>query len=767
MMKRAGVTLCFLIVLTALLCLSPATQKAAALPQFFVDNCTSCHAAAPQTCDGCHAHGTHSSSAKDNINVAGATNKATFTPGETVSVTITGGYRNLLGRWVRAILYDQSMNELARSTGPAGIGGGLDFPITLTAPAPTAPGAYTWNVAWYGNQYDLSEAQGTPTFFGPRWTPDPNNSNHGQEIVATNSFTVAAAAAPAITLNPASLSFGSVNVGSAASRTTQIQNTGTAALNVTAIARAAGTSTEYTFTPAAPFTIDAGGSMTLSVTYTPVDTGTDTGSLVITSNASTSPTSLQLTGTGTAPPPAAQPVINLNPSALDFGTAAVGGVPAVRTTSIQNTGTADLNVTGIALSAGTSSEFTFAPAAPFTVAPSASATLTVTYTPVDAGTDTGSLTINSNDPAHPSVTLAVTGTGTVTQPAAPAIQLNPASLAFGTVNVGSTKALTTQIQNTGTAVLNVTGISLCPGTPTEFSWSPGTPITVVPGGSATLTVSFNPVDADAHTGCLSIASNDPAAPSVTLAVTAAGNLPPPPPNPQPSIELQPTSLDFGTVVTGGSVSSQLKVTNTGTAALDVSSIALCSGTSTEFSWSPSAPVTIAAGAELMFTVAYTPVDVGTDTGCLEIASNDPVSPVVQVNLTGTGVQSPSGLDLEIKRFRATKEVDVGEPVRFRLVVKNAGQVAGQAPATLVGTQKRAEVYRETITVSAPVGKKPATFTTFPPFTPTATGKIRWTVTIQDQSPGHNRATAVTEVEGQEKDRGDKGEADKEEGDKED
>jgi hypothetical protein len=646
------------------------------------------------------------------------------------------------------------MNELARSTGPAGFGGGLDFPITLTAPAPTAPGTYTWNVAWYGNQFDLAQVGGT-TFFGPRWTPDPNNPNHGQEIVAVNSFTVSAPTAPAITLNPASLNFASVNVGSAATRTTQIQNTGTADLNITAIARAAGTSAEYTFTPTAPLTIAAGGSMTLSVTYTPVDTGTDTGSLVITSNASTSPTSLQLTGTGAAPPPPAQPVINLSPSALDFGTTAVGGVPAVRTTSIQNTGTADLNVTGIALSAGTSAEFTFAPTAPLTIAPGANTTLTVTYTPVNAGTDAGSLTITSNDPAHPSVTLAVTGTGTVTPPAAPAIKLNPASLDLGTVDVGSTASRTTQIQNTGTADLNVTSIALCAGMPTEFSWSPGTPLTVAAGGSTTLTVSFNPVDADAHTGCLTIASNDPAAPSVTLAVSAAGNLPPPPPNPQPTIELQPTSLDFGTVVTGGSVSSQLKVTNTGTAPLDISSIALCTGTSTEFSWSPSAPVTIAAGAEQLFTVAYTPLDVGTDTGCLEIASNDPLSPTVQVSLTGSGTQSPSGLDLEIKKFKATDEVNVGKQVRFQLVVKNAGKVEGQAPATLVGVQKGGEVYNQTITVSAPVGRKVSTFT-FPPFTPTATGKIKWTVTIQDNSPGHNTATAVTEVEGRERKKDKKG-----------
>jgi hypothetical protein len=54
-------------------------------------------------------------------------------------------------------------------------------------------GTYTFTAAWYGNRYDLSQVGGTTTF-GPNWTPDPGNANHGQEKIATNSFTVTAGA---------------------------------------------------------------------------------------------------------------------------------------------------------------------------------------------------------------------------------------------------------------------------------------------------------------------------------------------------------------------------------------------------------------------------------------------------------------------------------------------------------------------------------------------------------------------------------------------
>jgi len=117
------------------------------------------------------------------------------------------------------------------------------------------------------------------------------------------------------------------------------------------------------------------------------------------------------------------------------------------------------------------------------------------------------------------------------------------------------------------------------------------------------------------------------------------------------------------------------------------------------------------------------------------------------NVSITAPPAPTeGLNLDIQRFRATKEVKLGgKPVRFRLVVRNVGKVEGEAPATLVGMQNGGEVYRQTIQVSVPSGKKKATFTTFPPFTPTAAGDIQWTVTIEDQSSGKNTATATTEV----------------------
>ena len=165
--------------------------------------CSACHGATT-SCAGCHAHGAHPDSAKNSINVSATTDKAIYAPGETVTVSITGGYRP---GWVRTKLWDQDcsvvgclsdgavvVNSNNCPSCPVGVGGDdgatneFPGPVTMSFPAPAMPGIVTWSASWYGNDFDLSQIGGSTTF-GPLWLPDPNNDPHGDEIV-TFSFEV-------------------------------------------------------------------------------------------------------------------------------------------------------------------------------------------------------------------------------------------------------------------------------------------------------------------------------------------------------------------------------------------------------------------------------------------------------------------------------------------------------------------------------------------------------------------------------------------------
>jgi hypothetical protein len=196
--------------------------NASAELNFYNRNCGVCHGTSPpssaRTCVGCHAHGAHTQIAGSGINLSAMTDKSEYAPNEDITITIEGGSGH--AGWIRAKLFDQDCNAAGvicdTSVGGSDViavagnpcpscpddsnnFGGLDgvttgYPVAITVPAPPPPGIYTWSASWYGNRYDAEEVGGT-TDFGPLWTPDPANANHGDEIV-TFTFNVASGILP-------------------------------------------------------------------------------------------------------------------------------------------------------------------------------------------------------------------------------------------------------------------------------------------------------------------------------------------------------------------------------------------------------------------------------------------------------------------------------------------------------------------------------------------------------------------------------------------
>jgi hypothetical protein len=89
-----------------------------------------------------------------------------------------------------------------------------------------------------------------------------------------------------INLSPTAVNFGSAQIGDSIAQDIVIQNRGTAAVTINSVSHCTETSTEFSWVPAAPFILPAKTSMTLSVIYAPLDEGTDTGCLTISTNDS-------------------------------------------------------------------------------------------------------------------------------------------------------------------------------------------------------------------------------------------------------------------------------------------------------------------------------------------------------------------------------------------------------------------------------------------------------------------------------------------------
>ena len=204
-------------------------------------------------------------------------------------------------------------------------------------------------------------------------------------------------------------------------------------------------------------------------------------------------------------------------------------------------------------------------------------------------------------------------------------------------------------------------------------------------------------------------------------------------------------------------------TNTPTAVIPTQTPPGATPTATPTSLSPSATPPGATPTEMPTSVSPTETPPGptpTEMPTATPGEATPTEPAPTMTSTppATPTPPPSGvLDLDIKNFKVKSEVKLGKdkPVDIKLEVKNAGQVDGQAAATVIGMQNGAEIYNQSITVSDPVGDGASRFS-FPDYVPTAAGKITWTVTINDADPDTDMDTEETKVKAEKDDHGGSG-----------
>ncbi|MGD8587510.1 MAG: PKD domain-containing protein [Chromatiales bacterium] len=141
-------------------------------------------------------------------------------------------------------------------------------------------------------------------------------------------------------------------------------------------------------------------------------------------------------------------------------------------------------------------------------------------------------------------------------------------------------------------------------------------------------------------------------------------------------------------------------------------------------------------------VTYTYAAVGVYDVTLSVTDND--GNTASDTTTATVIE-PAALDLDIASFRVSKNVRLGRDVKIVLTISNEGTIDGEATATLLGEQNGSVIVEQTdILVFDSVGNGRTTFD-LGPYTPTDTGEILWTVTVDDGDPDTDEATATTNV----------------------
>jgi Abnormal spindle-like microcephaly-assoc'd, ASPM-SPD-2-Hydin/Protein of unknown function (DUF1573) len=409
----------------------------------------------------------------------------------------------------------------------------------------------------------------------------------------------------------------------------------------------------------------------------------------------------------------------LSPSSVNFGTVSVGS-KGTSNLVLSNTGTSSLTISMLTL---TGADFAVSGiTTPATISAGQSTKVSLTFAPAAAGNATGNLSITSNDPATPSVTVPLSGTGSST--AIGQLSANPASLSFGTMATGTSTSKPITLTNTGSAAVDISSATVT-GTGLAISGL-ATPATLKPSESVTVNASFDPPSVGSISGSIKIVSNAGNSP-LTIPVSGVGA--------QAGLAISPTSFSFGNVVDGQTKSQPITVTNTGSAALTIADVTV---TGNAFSVSGLAtPVAIDAGHTVTFSALFAPTIAGPQTGTISISSNAPNSPNV-LSLTGSGTAASVTLSSNPSSV-SFSGVNVGSSASKSVTITNSGNTTLTISQISVSAKDFA-VSGMTTPVTLAAGANAALSVTFGP---TASENITGNITVAS-SQG---ASAVIPVSG--------------------
>lgn len=495
-------------------------------------------------------------------------------------------------------------------------------------------------VAIYGDTAIVGAA--SDTFSGITWAGSAYIFTPVGGPLTEPDITVTDSIAP---VDDLALRFGDVTEFTFSEGTITITNDGDADLVIGTIAT---TLSEGQFTievaNCAGQTLTPAASCTLTVRFSPQSTGIKAISLAIPSNDPfDNPVEVLLRGVGIG---SAVPDITVTDSvapvddlAVAFGDVAQGA-SLEKTLTITNDGTVDLNIGNIAAADVLVAPFSILndSCSSATVVPATSCTLTVRFDPTSVGAFDDSFDIPSDDSDENPVTFTLTGTGTVlpvpditvTDSVLPA---DDQAIAFGDALQGTASDEIVTISNDGTADLVIGDIANVNVLVAPFSILNDncSGQTVAVAANCTLTVRFAPTAVAVSNDSFDIPTDDPDENPVTVNLSGTGTA-----ILAPEISVN-TQVSFGNVTEGTAADKAITISNDGTAALNIGTIANANVLVAPFSivTDNCSDQTVAAGADCTLTVRFEAGSTGTFNDSFDIPSDDTDEATVTITVNGT------------------------------------------------------------------------------------------------------------------------------------
>ena len=490
--------------------------------------------------------------------------------------------------------------------------------------------------------------------------------------------TVGLSAAAVVSLSPTSLALGKQTAGTTSpAHTITLKNIGNAALSITGVAITGANASNFAQTSNCGSPVAARATCAINVVFTPSAAGISSASLTISDNASSGSQTVSLTGVGLVP------AIYLSSTSLSFGNQSVGTTSAAQTLSVRNTGSGVLEIESLAFTGTNSGDFAQTNNCGSSVGSGGRCTISVTFKPTASGSSEASLKITDNGSGSPQA-ISLSGTGTDPRPAAtPTFSIpsgtysSPQTVTISDATTGATiyyttngtTPTTTSTKYTGTitvistetieAIAIASGYSTSPVATATYTFSPpaATPSFSVAAGTYTSTQRVTISDATTgatiyyttngttpttsstpYSGALTVSSTE----TIEAIATASGYSTSPVATAtytisMPIASLSSTSLAFGNEPLDMTSAAQtVTLSNTGSAALNITNVAITGANSGDFAEvAATCGTSLARGANCTIGVTFTPSLASGETASVTITDNASGSPQT-VSLSGTG-----------------------------------------------------------------------------------------------------------------------------------
>ena len=484
---------------------------------------------------------------------------------------------------------------------------------------------------------------------------------------------------------PNSIDFGDVPVGIMSYPiTVEVRNNGADALTLSGGSMSP--ASEFTAKLAGgatfPLTLNMGDSVSVEFTARPSTGGKRQAYYTLnvsTGGASALTLPLSVNGLG--------PAIKVTPGSVNFGGVVVGSMPRVATITVSNTGGGILNLrTAPTLSDTTNFQIVNPLPIPLSLAPSASVSFDVKFTPTTEKVHSATLDIPYNDGTPRSAQVVLGGSYGKPKISVP--------LTFGMTPVRVNQPGPEQsffVNNTGLADLTISGVAFTGRDAAEFLAltlpTMGSPIVVPPGGSGELRIQCNPTVQGLRLSTLNLTSDDPAMGLATVALSCTGVM--------ANFEVQPEKVEFSPSQQTGQCSKPQMVTikNSGTDNLRLLSVSLAGPNASSFQHTITGPRTIPMmNGQLQIPVSFCPTDIGAQTAELVLSTDYTAGHIAKVTLTGTGtgpkvVATPGNIDfgpVYINTKSATKTITISNAGDQALVFGKNALTPASGPFKVMG-----------------------------------------------------------------------------------